>query len=114
MALLHLLALTFITVYVVDLSGWTDTWKGWLAKWLGVKVGRVRPFDCEKCLSMWVGIIYLLCSHQFTLGTLAFQIALSAYSPQLYKLLSAIALLFETLIYKLNKQIDKIWTQTTD
>ena len=40
---IDILLLAAIIVFVVDLSGFTQTWKKWLGKWLGVQIGDVPP-----------------------------------------------------------------------
>lgn len=69
--ILTLLLTTIFIVFVIDLSGFTDTWKGWLSRWLGVQVGRVKPFDCSLCMSFWVNTIIALCASRDLLASLA-------------------------------------------
>ena len=44
---IDILLLAAIIVFIVDLSGFTQSWKKWLGKWLGVQIGDVPPFDCR-------------------------------------------------------------------
>ena len=75
---LDLLYLTLVVVFIVDLSGWTDTWLGYFSRWLGYTVKEFKPFTCSLCSSWWAGIIYLIVTGQFSLGLLAY-VALLAY-----------------------------------
>lgn len=66
-----------IVVVIVDLSGFTDSWKSGL-KYLLTK-GQFRspeyslkPFDCSLCLTFWSGLVYLLVTAQFSLFMLAY------------------------------------------
>jgi len=47
-----------VTVYVVDVSGFTDSWRSLLARLLRVKTLRpLPPFDCGKCATFWACIV---------------------------------------------------------
>ena len=84
MIYLELLLVALITIYIVDISGFTESWRGLLAS--ALHIGRMKPlppFDCGKCMTWWVGIIYALCVDQFSLFTLAFIALLSHLSVPL-------------------------------
>ena len=79
---LELLLLACVVVYVVDLSGFTQSWRGALEKALGIKSpARLRPlppFDCSKCLVWWITLAWLLfVRHEFTVLNVAYCAALS-------------------------------------
>lgn len=59
--ILTLLQIDILIVYIIDISGFTSSWKELLSKWLGVKVGKVKPFDCSLCMTFWVNAIVSLC-----------------------------------------------------
>ena len=78
-----LLLVAAITIYVVDLSGFTESWRGMIAKWLNISESALRPlppFDCGKCATWWVCIIYSLCTGSFSLVILAYIALLSFLS----------------------------------
>lgn len=78
---IDLLLLAVITIYIVDLSGFTDAWRGTLTRWLKAKeLKPIRPFDCSLCMTWWVGIIYSLCVGQFSIPVLAYIAALAFLS----------------------------------
>lgn len=78
---IDLLLLAAITIYIVDLSGFTLEWRMALAKRIGAKVLRpIKPFDCGQCMTWWVCIIYALCKGEFSLPVLAYIAALSFLS----------------------------------
>ena len=56
-ATLALVALTVI--YVVDLSGFTESWRRALKRALGLRtLRRLPPFDCGKCATFWAVLLW--------------------------------------------------------
>ena len=48
-----------LCVFVVDLSGFTQWWRGALTRVLGVrKLVPLHPFDCSLCCTVWACLIY--------------------------------------------------------
>ena len=82
-----LLFLTLVVVFIVDLSGWTDTWLGWLSRWLGHPVLSLKPFSCSLCMTWWSGIVYLLVTGRFCLPLLAYVALLAFLSLPISELL---------------------------
>ena len=86
-----LLLLALLTVYVVDVSGFTQSWRDLLARWL--KVAELRPlppFDCGKCATWWICAIYALCTGCATLPVLAACALLSLLSEPIGQLMHAV------------------------
>ena len=82
-AYIQLLMVAAITIYIVDLSGFTESWRGMIARWLNISESALRPlppFDCGKCATWWVCIIYSLCTGPFSLVILAYIALLSFLS----------------------------------
>lgn len=77
---LDLLFLTLIVVYVVDLSGFTDSWLRAFSRWLGRTVKEFKPFTCSLCMTWWTGIVYLIVTGRFSIPLLAYVAALSFLS----------------------------------
>lgn len=80
---IQLLLVAAIAIYIVDLSGFTDSWRGMIARWLNISESALRPlppFDCGKCATWWVCIIYSLCTGSFSLVILAYIALLSFLS----------------------------------
>ena len=78
---IQLLLVAAITIYIVDISGFTESWRSILAGML--HLGRLKPlppFDCGKCMTWWVCLIYALCVGCLSLGTIAFAALLSHLS----------------------------------
>ena len=70
-----------ITIYIVDLSGFTQSWRGLLARILHIKEMRsIKPFDCGLCMTWWVCLIYALAIGQLNLYTIAWSALLSFLS----------------------------------
>lgn len=84
--MLNLLFIQFIVVFIIDLSGFVDTMKVKLSSILTkgkIKSAefRLRPFDCSLCTMFWVGLIFLLVTHQFTIPLIAYVCLLSVTTP---------------------------------
>lgn len=59
MIYVELITLTTSIVYIVDCSGFTDSWRNGLAKLLRIKNLRpLPPFDCSTCLAFWACLLY--------------------------------------------------------
>ena len=88
---LQLLLLAAIVVYVVDLSGWTDTWLGWLSRFTTrhgyPPVKHLRPFSCSLCMTWWCGLAWAWLQDALSLQVVASVAGLSFFSLTLYELL---------------------------
>lgn len=99
-----------VIVFVVDLSGWTDTWLGWLSKFTArygyPPVRSLRPFSCSLCMTWWAGIAYALAVGEFSLPVLAYVAGLSALSFTLRELFIFITETLTNAIAKFNKWLN--------
>lgn len=80
---LNILLLAVVVVYVVDLSGFTTSWRSALARWIGTREESLRalpPFDCGKCAVFWAGVVYALAVRCLDLPVLAYVCLLSFLS----------------------------------
>ena len=94
--------LAAVMVFIVDLSGFTDTWRDALARALKVRQLRpLKPFDCSLCMVWWVCLLYPLFTGDFSLVTIATAAALSLLS----RTISAVLLFISEAVLWL---IDKI------
>lgn len=88
---IQLLFVTLVVVYIVDLSGWTDTWLGWLSRFTTRHgygpVKELRPFSCSLCMTWWVGLAWAWFQGSLTLPVVAYIAGLSFFSLTLYELL---------------------------
>ncbi len=80
---IDLLLVAVVTIYIVDLSGFTDAWRGALARMMRIPESNLRPlkpFDCSLCMTWWVCLIYSAVVRQFTLPVIAYSALLSFLS----------------------------------
>lgn len=95
-----------LAVYIVDLSGFTDSWRGAVARWMGVSSSALRPLpplDCGQCMSWWSCIVYSVCVGEFSLCALAWSALLAFLSPVTGQLL---LLVRETLLWAARRLFD--------
>lgn len=103
---LRLFFIALVVVYIVDLSGFTDSWRGAFARWLKKPaLHPLPPFDCGQCMVWWVTTIWALCLGRLTLAVLAYCAALSFLSIVLGHLLDTIREAFLALINKIRTLI---------
>ena len=70
MIFLNLIAITIIVCILIDLSGFVESVKRWVWKWVfsGKKEYKdfsFKPFDCSLCMTHHTLLLYLLFSSQF-------------------------------------------------
>lgn len=105
-ATLALLSAT--AVYIVDLSGFTESWRGLLARMLGIPANVLRdlpPFDCGKCSSFWLTIIWALISGEMSVTMFAYCSLLAYLAPVTERTLRLVRGALLSLIDKLNELI---------
>lgn len=99
-----------VVVFIVDLSGWTDTWLGWLSRFTArhhyPPVRQLRPFSCSLCMTWWTGIAYALAVGAFSLPVLAYIAALSALSFTLREVFIFITETLTNAIAKVNRWLN--------
>lgn len=111
MVLINLILISAIVVFIVDISGAVDSLKSGL-KWILTKGKmnnsdyRLKPIDCSLCQIWWCGIIYLLCTGNFTLPYLAFVCLLSAFAEILKNSILLLKDIITTIIQLIYKLID--------
>ena len=71
------LLITAIVVYIVDLSGFTQSWKQAISAKFGGKCRIGKPFDCSLCMTWWVCNIIALISGEWSLFLCAYIAGLS-------------------------------------
>ena len=91
MILIDLLLITIILVFIIDLSGFTQSIQYILKKWLKTNKDIViKPFMCSLCMTFWTGIIYSLIMHSLTIPILAFITLLAFMTPVIKDILKLI------------------------
>lgn len=104
---LQLIFVTVLIVYIVDLSGFTESWKPYaqalVKRVAGFTPRNVKPFDCSLCLTWWTGLVYIIAAGEFHLATLT-AVALLSYSTVIIgQLLMALKGLAIWIINKFSK-----------
>lgn len=99
---IDLFLVALVTIYIVDISGFTESWRSGLARMLNVSAIRpVPPFDCGKCMAWWVCLFYALFTGHLNLGTIAFSALMSHLSIPLGETLIFIREWFTWILNKL-------------
>lgn len=85
MTLANLILIGFISVFIIDYSGFIDEADKILTKVLKSRVPLhiPKPFSCSLCSTFWLGLIYLLCVGQFNLLNIAGVIVVAAFTPEI-------------------------------
>ena len=104
-AIVELILVAMITIYVVDLSGFIDTWLKFLSAYKGRKITELKPFSCSLCMVWWVCLAYLVTTSQLTLSLVAFTALLSFLSIPMGQIL---VLLREVMLHIINKLMSKL------
>ena len=104
-AIVELILVALITIYVVDLSGFTDTWLKFLSAYKGRKITELKPFSCSLCMVWWVCLTYLVTTSQLTLSLVAFTALLSFLSIPMGQIL---VLLREVILHIINKLMSRL------
>ena len=104
-AIVELILVAMITIYVVDLSGFTDTWLTFLSAYKGRKITELKPFSCSLCMVWWVCLTYLVTTSQLTLSLVAFTALLSFLSIPMGQIL---IMLREVILYIINKLMSRL------
>ena len=100
---LNLFLLAVIVVNIVDLSGFIDTLKHWIWKWVfkGQKEYRdfdFRPFECSYCSLHHVGLIYMLVVGEFSLLSYTYLLLLCVLTPVIKDLILTIRDIIQKII----------------
>ena len=104
-AIVELILVAMITIYVVDLSGFTDTWLKFLSAYKGRKITELKPFSCSLCMVWWVCLTYLVTTSQLTLSLVAFTALLSFLSIPMGQIL---VMLREVILHIINKLMSRL------
>lgn len=106
---LKMLAVMAVAVFVVDLSGFTESWRGWLSSKLGGRQLRpLPPFDCSLCLTWWGCIIAAVICGDFGWWTLPTAGAFALLAKPAGELVQALLDLLTTLVGQIDKLTNKI------
>ena len=111
MIYLKLLLISLIIVYIIDISGVVDEFirplvirAFKLPKNANLKL---KPISCSLCMMFWVGLIYLLAVHAFTIFNIAYVCLLSFLTPNIKGIILYMKELLIFIENKLYKFIDE-------
>ena len=108
---LQMLLITAVVVYIVDLSGWTDSWMKALSRFTArygyPPVKELKPFSCSQCMTWWCCLIWGLCTQGFSLPIIAASAGYAFFSRTLCELLIFICEALRNGIASLDKWIHR-------
>ena len=99
--IIDLILVALVTIYIVDLSGFTETLLKVISAYKGRKITELKPFTCSLCMVWWVCLAFLLMSAKLSLPMVAFIALLSFLSAPIGQLLILIREAFLKVITKL-------------
>lgn len=108
--LIDFLEIAAVCVFIVDVSGFTDSWRGALARWLGVKELRpLPPFDCSLCATWWSCLLWALCSGRFSLEAVLGSAFAAFLTPALLSVYNVVRSALLAVLDYIERQTDKIY-----
>ena len=111
MIYLELLLICAIIIFICDLSGAIDDLVIPLVK-RALKLPKnanisIKPFDCSICMMWWLGLLYLLIQHAFTIPNIAYVCLLAYLTPNIKGILLYMKEFLVFIENKLYKFIDE-------
>ena len=100
-AIIDIILVALVTIYIVDLSGFTETWLSFLSHYKGRKITELKPFSCSLCMVWWVCLIYAAIVGNLTIPVVALTALLSLLSVPCGQLLILVREAFLKVINKL-------------
>lgn len=100
-AIIDIILVALVTIYIVDLSGFTETLLKVISAYKGRKITELKPFSCSLCMVWWVCLIYAVIVGNLTIPVVALIALLSLLSVPLGQLLMLIRDAFLKVINKL-------------
>lgn len=105
----NLLIISWIIVYIVDLSGFREDCQRLIWRWLYPNVTYkedwvLKPFFCSTCLVFWFGLLYI-CITGFTWYLAGYICLLSFLTP----VIKDLGILIRDLVTKIIDLVYKIW-----
>ena len=100
-AIIDLILVALVTIYIVDLSGFTETLLKVISAYKGRKITELKPFTCSLCMVWWVCLIYAAIVGNLTIPVVALIALLSLLSVPAGQLLILIREAFLKVITKL-------------
>lgn len=100
----RILQLCLCIVLVIDISGAVESLRAFVGRWLKANPERVKlkPLDCSKCMTVWLGLGYALIVGELTLSIALYTLLLAVMTPNL-------ATLIHITIEAVRNLLDKIF-----
>lgn len=90
-AIIDITLLALVVIYIVDLSGFTQSWRSGLARLLKVQALRpLKPLDCGQCMTWWTTLVYALATGNASVPVVAYCALLAFLSYPLGQLLNGV------------------------
>ena len=99
--IIDLILVALVTIYIVDLSGFTETLLKVISAYKGRKITELKPFTCSLCMVWWVCLIYAVIVGNLTIPIVALIALLSLLSVPCGQFLILIREAFLKVITKL-------------
>lgn len=100
-AIIDIILVALVTIYIVDLSGFTETLLKVISAYKGRKITELKPFSCSLCMVWWVCLIYAVIVGNLTIPVFALIALLSLLSVPFGQLLILIRDAFLKVVNKL-------------
>ena len=100
-AIIDIILVALVTIYIVDLSGFTETLLKIISAYKGRKITELKTFSCSLCMVWWVCLIYAVIVGNLTIPVVALIALLSLLSVPFGQLLILIRDAFLKVINKL-------------
>ena len=100
-AIIDIILVALVTIYIVDLSGFTETLLKVISAYKGRKITELKPFSCSLCMVWWVCLIYAVIVGNLTIPVVALIALLSLLSVPCGQFLILIREAFLKVITKL-------------
>lgn len=97
---LDVLLLSLIVCFIIDISGFMDSVKHMIWKWLfgnkrEYREFPLKPFDCSLCMTFWVGLIWCFGTAHFQLYHILFVCLMSMLSEQISNMLRLLRMMLQ-------------------
>lgn len=103
-----------VVVYVVGLSGWTETWLGWLSRFTARHgygpVRSLRPFSCAQCMTWWCCLGWCIWRGALSLPLAAYSAGLAFFSITIENVLIFIREATLAAVSWLTEKLQGAWT----
>lgn len=107
MIYIKLFQICLIAVLIIDISGALYSIRCGIGRWLNSSPENIRmkPFDCSKCMTVWLGLGYALFTGNLTMSVTLYTLMLAVMTPNIVTLIN---ITIEAVRSLLDKILDKL------